>query len=828
MKVPESPTSAMSYLEENNGNRKKTSEASPESKPMNIDKFYESMCYANAVKASKNDKVGILVKRSNTWDSIYVSGIKENSKFADSKLKVGMVILTINGMKCPTTVKEIQKVMKECQGNLTIMAATISSDIDVTARSNSNSPVPSPAKEEAKAVSADDGPELIDDNDHPQNALEYRSAGPEIVDHKVRPDQPMNYKESSPNMGLEVTLTGHKQATTINDSSASSSVFSPGSSPMPIADRKVSASKREFSPVRVSTIDHTGGIIVTPKTSPEPSEEMAVPAMAARSAQRRNSTEEQDRTAKREARRSVRMSQVPDMTPGAYAVSDRPSTGKAAHSLSPAPRLAHADEDARRRALPPAAARATAQRIQGIRHRASAPAIRGLPPTALPPGALDSPLPPATAAQRMDGMNNQTPGAQRIPGIRHRGSAPSIPSLHPSALPPGALDSPLSTATGTAAQQMDGMRNQIPPPGLADATSATPGAQHGPSNLPTHASSAEASSKQYNPSYFRSVGVGVGVPVASAGTSVVSSVSCSTIGGADEEGHQTEDDYASRASGDLSEVPANSVASGDNGDALVVAAEVQEHEDVVANRIRQQILEETARADVVFVEHGGSGNTEMDESVRQEELKKHKPKNVREKLFGDGKKAKDVSMDIEVSPDAYIRKRDLLPWTVKQNTTNDLWVASVLTNQRAWEEDNLIEQERSKVIFSGKTEKEAKEAGLAMGAPLLQSFEDNPICFMCKSKFAVFNHRPHNCRNCGVVVCAKCSCIWSSKRLPSTYQTSKSTHSACLACDWSANNFQEALMKGQHSKAVKLYESGNINLRSPYISSKKKSGEEIM
>jgi hypothetical protein len=359
-------------------------------------------------------------------------------------------------------------------------------------------------------------------------------------------------------------------------------------------------------------------------------------------------------------------------------------------------------------------------------------------------------------------------------------------------------------------------------------------------SVATHSSSAEGSSKQFNPSYFRSlpnagagpatlgVGVGVGVPVASsAGTSVVSSVSSSTLGGAGEEGHQTEDDYVSRASEDLSEVPAKSVASADPGDSLVVAAEVQEHPDVVADRIRQQILEETARADVVFVEHGGSGNTEVDESVRQEELKKHKPKNVREKLFGDGKKAKDVSMDIEVSPDEYIRKRDLLPWTVKQNTTNDLWVASVLTNQRAWEEDNLNEQERSKVIFSGKTDQEAQEAGLAMGAPLLQSFEDNPICFMCKSKFAVFN-RPHNCRNCGVVVCAKCSCSWSSKRLPSTYQASKSSHSACLACDWSANNFQEALMKGQHSKAVKLYESGNINLRSPYISSKKKAGEEIM
>jgi hypothetical protein len=810
MKVPESPTSAMTYnVEENSGNRQKTSEASPESKVMNIDKFYESMCYANVVKASKNDKVGLLVKRSYSWDSIYISGIKENSKFADSKLKVGMVILTINGMKCPPTVKEIQKVMKECEGMLTIMAATISSEIDVTAQSNNNSPVPSSNKEEAKAVSADDGPELIDDDDHPHRAsisrlaLEYRSAGPKIIDDKVHPDQPMNDRKFSPNMGLEVTLTDHKQGTTSNDSSASSAGFPDDS---PIADRKVSQSIRDTSPVRVFAIDHTGGIIVTPKGSPkeqEPSEEMAVPTMAARRAERRHSSEEQDRTTKREARRSVRTSQVPSMTPGAYAVTDRhrPSTGKAAHSLSPVPRLAHADEDTRRRALPPAAARAG-------------------------------------------------PGAHRNPGVRHRASAPAIQSLPPNALPPGALDSPMPPATGSAAQRTDGMRNHIPPPGLVDATSRTPGAQQvlgmdfrgasvpdSPSNLPVYS----ASSKQYNPSYFRSlpgaaagaatlgVGVGVGVPLASAGTSIASSSSFSTDDGADEEGHKSEDDYASRTSGGKSEVPANSVVSGDNSDSLAIAAEVQENPDVVTDRIRQQILLETARAEVVIVEHGGGGggSTEMDESVRQEEMKKHKHKNVREKLFGDSKKAKDVSKDIEVSPDEYIRKRDLLPWTVKQNTTNELWVASVLTNQKAWEEDDLIEQERSKFIFSGKTDQEAHEAGLAMGAPILQSFEDNPICFMCKSKFAVFN-RPHNCRNCGVVVCAKCSCLWSTKRLPSTYQASKSTHTACLACDWSANNFQEALIKGQHSKAVKCYESGNVNLRSPYISSKKKSGDEIM
>lgn len=96
-----------------------------------ISRYYESVCYEKAVKADKSEKVGLVLKRSNVWDTLYISGIKKSSKFANSKLKVGMVIVTINGIKCPKTVKEIQKVMKETKGELTVMAATISKEISL-------------------------------------------------------------------------------------------------------------------------------------------------------------------------------------------------------------------------------------------------------------------------------------------------------------------------------------------------------------------------------------------------------------------------------------------------------------------------------------------------------------------------------------------------------------------------------------------------------------------------------------------------------------------------------------------------------------------------
>lgn len=870
MRVPESPTSALSYLDNSVGPKVSTSYDT-----MNISNYYEKMCYAHAVKENKSEKIGLIVKRSAAWKAIYISGIKENGKFADSKLKVGMVILTINGIRCPSTVREIQMVMKECEGNLTIVAATISSEIDVTATGDGSSPVSSPTNTEEAPSSTkpltstatagidedNDGPELIDDEEHPHNAsmssiaFDQLSTGPEIFEDDDHPDQPLKKSVDSDD-GLEVSLTEHCKNTsptnhdsigssTVFSAANSSAAFSPGSSPMPFSDRKVSESIQEYSPVRVSSIDHTGGIVITPKRSPtddhqqqqqrEVSAELEVPAMASRNAMRRTSGEDQDRTTKREARRSARVANVPAARPGAYPVSNRPSTRKSASSLSPIPRLAHTDDEAKRRALPPAgSARAPgAQRVPGMRqHRASAPVIRSLPSNALPPGVTLSP------AMTVTGANNASSMAQRMDGLRNQIPPPAV----------AAHDYEIVDDRAPGAQQMTGAYEEshsvpgIPPhnPGAGRAASADDVL-----NSTHQAYYAPASS--FGSLGGMGVGVGVGVPVPSGATSVVSSVSSCTFEG----GHQTVDgDYSRRASADMSlaasrresadlslaasrrasadmSLPASSHMSVESGDALVVAAEVQEEPDIVADRIRQQILEETARADVVMVEHGGGASSDFDTSSRQEEMKKHKPKNVREKLFGDGKKGKDVSMDIEVSPDQYIRKRDLLPWTVKQNTTNDMWVAAVVTNQRAWEEDNHIDQERSRVIFSGKTEKEAKEAGLAMAAPILQSFEDNPICFMCTSKFAVFN-RPHNCRNCGVVVCAKCSCLWSSKRLPTTYQTSKSTHSVCLACEWSANNFQDALMKGEHSKAVKLYDSGNVNLRSPFISSKKKSGDEVL
>ena len=145
----------------------------------------------------------------------------------------------------------------------------------------------------------------------------------------------------------------------------------------------------------------------------------------------------------------------------------------------------------------------------------------------------------------------------------------------------------------------------------------------------------------------------------------------------------------------------------------------------------------------------------------------HKPKGVREKLFGDVRQ----SVDIAASPEC-IRKRDYLQWTVKRNPTTSQWVASVMTNQQAMQEGDTIEMELSKVSYSAVTQEEAYETGLANATPMMQSVDESPICFICKAKFALFR-RACNCRNCGVCICSGCATTWPSKMIPDTYLNKK-------------------------------------------------------
>jgi hypothetical protein len=142
---------------------------------------------------------------------------------------------------------------------------------------------------------------------------------------------------------------------------------------------------------------------------------------------------------------------------------------------------------------------------------------------------------------------------------------------------------------------------------------------------------------------------------------------------------------------------------------LVVAAELSDDvEAQIEQEVRRRILADAVQADLVSMDDdsGSLKRESLPSSVvdrRVVDLKEvHKPKGVKERLFGDNRQ----NVDIAASPES-IRKRDYLQWTVKRNPAAQ-WVASVTTNQKAMEENDDIEMQMSQVAFAAKTQQEGE------------------------------------------------------------------------------------------------------------------------
>jgi hypothetical protein len=261
---------------------------------------------------------------------------------------------------------------------------------------------------------------------------------------------------------------------------------------------------------------------------------------------------------------------------------------------------------------------------------------------------------------------------------------------------------------------------------------------------------------------------------------------------------------------------------------IIVAAELaSDTEERLEETIRNRLLKDVPRASIVVVQHEKYEAPASEQNTAQiNEQSKHR--SVKEKLFGDAGRAIS-DLDIAAAPNRYIRKRQCLPWKVKKNTTSQLWVACIQTSQKAVETKDPLELERNVQLFLVPSQEEAKEIGLAMAPPFMLPYDENPICFLCRATFAAFR-RPRHCRNCGVCVCASCSATqnWPSKMLPETYNSrNESTPSVCLACDWLARQFRQALLEGQYKTARNLYKFQNVNLRTPYRLSTEKRTEDL-
>jgi len=204
---------------------------------------------------------------------------------------------------------------------------------------------------------------------------------------------------------------------------------------------------------------------------------------------------------------------------------------------------------------------------------------------------------------------------------------------------------------------------------------------------------------------------------------------------------------------------------------------------------------------------------------------KNKRSVLMEKLFGNPVDRPGGSSIPYLDRGESIHPRILLTATVYHNTATNLWITTINTNQKGVAKNPTTASKYLKA-FSFASEREARESAIANAPPKMLPFTENPICFLCNGKFAVFRRAGH-CRNCGVCVCNNCSTNWPSRMIPDTYNLKKeSTVKICKSCDALSKSFKKSLLTGNYEDAVALYGTGNINLRTPFPVTSKK--DEIM
>jgi FYVE zinc finger len=172
----------------------------------------------------------------------------------------------------------------------------------------------------------------------------------------------------------------------------------------------------------------------------------------------------------------------------------------------------------------------------------------------------------------------------------------------------------------------------------------------------------------------------------------------------------------------------------------------------------------------------------------------------------------ELGFYIEYMPVARIKRRTLHPYSVHYSLPSSCWIATVFRPS-----DSLSELHKPRYSqFEFASEKEAKQFCKAYSPPKMD--EPGASCFICKEYFTA-KQRHFNCRNCGVCVCEKCCPRWVKKGLPKTYFKSDyqaTTVRCCKSCIWISNSFCFSLLKGRYQDVLKLYQTGNVNLRTSF------------
>lgn len=224
---------------------------------------------------------------------------------------------------------------------------------------------------------------------------------------------------------------------------------------------------------------------------------------------------------------------------------------------------------------------------------------------------------------------------------------------------------------------------------------------------------------------------------------------------------------------------------------------------------------------------GGTGTTSTTTPPLSSSLTASPPAAVGE-MRPNGGRSRISSFDISLLPSDAIHRRELHAFSVHYSIATSSWIATIVRPKDATsstagtnpEDDPSSGNKRRCTSFSFPTEREARKFAKVYSPPKLMTCATR--CGCCNVGFAVggTNHnrcKSFHCKNCGVQICDKCSTRWGVRMLPKTYlnrdaQTALTVR-VCKSCDWLSNAFCMALLQGQKENAIRIHESGNINLR---------------
>jgi hypothetical protein len=173
-----------------------------------------------------------------------------------------------------------------------------------------------------------------------------------------------------------------------------------------------------------------------------------------------------------------------------------------------------------------------------------------------------------------------------------------------------------------------------------------------------------------------------------------------------------------------------------------------------------------------------------------------------------------VVSDFDLSRMPVIHRRTPHPWSVHCSVTTHKFIATLVRLDA-----NHPKSSAGHVQFPFATEREARKFCKAYSPPKVAAVvagnNDSMqpslscCCVLCQVPTTGATI-PRHCRNCGALICERCTRRWGLRMLPKTFYYSSQaalTVRVCKSCVWLSNAFCMALLQGRYHDCLQLYDT---------------------